>query len=68
VASLVSSGKLSVQESILPILAALTTNTITKVVVAISSGGQRFGLQIIPGLILVILAAWSGAIWPLFHQ
>jgi uncharacterized membrane protein (DUF4010 family) len=68
VASLVSSGKLSVQGSILPILAALTTNTITKVIVAISSGGQRFGLQIIPGLILVILAAWSGAIWPLFRQ
>ena len=54
---MVSSGKLSPQESILPILAALTTNTFTKVVVAISSGGRRFGLQIIPGLILVIVAA-----------
>lgn len=68
VASMVSSGRLSPQESIVPILAALTTNTITKVVVAISSGGRRFAMQIIPGLILVILAAWFGAIWPLMPQ
>jgi uncharacterized membrane protein (DUF4010 family) len=67
VASLVSSGRLSPQESILPILAGLTTNTITKAFVAVSSGGRRFGLQIIPGLILVILAAWLGAIWPLMR-
>ena len=68
VASLVSSGKLSPHESILPILAALTTNTFTKVIVAISSGGRRFALQIIPGLILVILAAWSGATWSFLRQ
>jgi uncharacterized membrane protein (DUF4010 family) len=62
VASLVASGKLNAEECILPILAGLTTNTVTKMLVAISSGGWRFALQIIPGLILVILGAWSGAI------
>ena len=67
VASMVSSGKLSSQETVIPILAALTTNTATKAFVAISSGGRRFGFQIIPGLILVILAAWLGAIWPLLR-
>ena len=67
VASLVASGKLSAQESVLPILAGLTTNTVTKMVVAISSGGGRFALQIIPGLILVILGAWFGAIAPLLR-
>jgi len=45
----------------------MTTNTITKMVVAIMSGGRRFALQIIPGLILVILGAWAGAISPLLQ-
>ena len=67
VASLVASGKLSAQESALPILAGLTTNTVTKMVVAISIGGRRFALQIIPGLILVVLGAWFGTIFSLFR-
>jgi uncharacterized membrane protein (DUF4010 family) len=67
VASLVASGRLGAEESVLPILAGLTTNTVTKMVVAISSGGSRFALQIIPGLILVILGAWLGAISMLFR-
>ena len=67
VASLVASGKLSAQESLFPILAGLSTNTVTKIVVAISSGGRRFALQIIPGLILVVLGAWFGTIFSLFR-
>ncbi len=67
VASLVASGKLSAQESLFPILAGLSTNTVTKMVVAISSGGRRFALQIIPGLILVVLGAWFGTIFSLFR-
>jgi uncharacterized membrane protein (DUF4010 family) len=61
VASLVSAGKLSAQESVLPILAALTSNTVSKMVIAISSGG-RYALQIIPGLLIVICAAWVAAL------
>lgn len=60
VASLVAAGKLSANEAVLPILASLTTNTITKVVLAVLSGNWRFVSAIIPGLILVILAAWIG--------
>jgi uncharacterized membrane protein (DUF4010 family) len=67
VASLAASGKLDAHASILSILACLTTNTFTKMTVAIFSGGRRFGLQIIPGLILVILGAWAGAISPLWE-
>jgi len=67
VASLVTSGKLSAQESALPILAGLTTNTVTKMVVAFSSGGRRLALQIIPGVILVVLGAWFGTIFSLFR-
>ncbi len=67
VASLVASGKLSAQQSAIPILVALTTNTFTKMIVAISSGGWRFASQIIPGLILVLLGAWFGEILALFN-
>ena len=66
VASLAASGKLDAHASIFAILAGLTTNTLTKMVVAILNGGRRFALQIIPGLILVILGAWAGAILPLW--
>jgi uncharacterized membrane protein (DUF4010 family) len=65
VASLVAAGKISVNEAVLPILASLTTNTITKVVLAALSGNWRFVSAIIPGLILVILAAWIGAAFTL---
>ena len=58
VASLVTGGKFTAQESVLPILAALTTNTVSKMVVAVSSGGRTFALRIIPGLLGVIGAAW----------
>jgi len=62
VASLVSAGKFTARESVLPILAALTTNTFSKMAFATSSGGRRYALQIIPGLVLVIAAAWAAAL------
>jgi len=61
IASLVSAGTLARNEAILPILAALTTNTITKAVLASTSGGLRFGIQVVPGLLLVIASGWSAA-------
>ncbi len=64
VASLVASGKLGVEDSAMPILAGLTTNTVTKMVLAITSGGRRFAVQVIPGLVLVILGAWLGVLFP----
>jgi uncharacterized membrane protein (DUF4010 family) len=61
VASLVTGGKFTAQEAVLPILAALTTNTVSKMVVAVSSGGRAFALRIVPGLLAVIGAAWLAA-------
>jgi uncharacterized membrane protein (DUF4010 family) len=58
VASLVSAGKMTAPGAVLPILAAMTTNTISKAVVAVSSGGRAYAVQIIPGLLIVIAAAW----------
>ena len=65
VASLVSAGKFTAREAVLPILAGLTTNTVSKIVVAISNGGRRFALQIIPGLVIMIVAAWVAAFFTL---
>ena len=62
VASLVASGKMSAADAVLPILAGLSTNTISKIFIAGFSGGRSFALRVIPGLIFVALAAWAGAL------
>ena len=62
VASLVAAGKMTAADAVFPVLAALTTNTMSKMVFAWSSGSQSFALRLIPGLILVAGAAWAGAI------
>ena len=62
VASLVAAGKFAVHDSVLPILAALTTNTVSKAVVAIWTGGRGFAMRIIPGLAIVIGAAWAAVL------
>jgi len=65
VASLVATGKLSAADAALPILAGLSTNTISKLVLAGTSGGSAFAVRVIPGLILVVLAAWTGGLYAL---
>ena len=62
IASLVASGKMSAADAVIPILAGLSTNTISKIIFARTSGGHSFALRVIPGLILVALAAWAGAL------
>jgi hypothetical protein len=63
VASLVASGKVSAVDAVLPILTGLSTNTISKLVLAGTSGGRSFAVRVMPGLILVVLAAWGGALY-----
>jgi uncharacterized membrane protein (DUF4010 family) len=60
VASLVASGKLAPSDALLPIVAGLSTNTVSKMVVATIAGGRAFALRVIPGLIIVVAAAWAG--------
>jgi uncharacterized membrane protein (DUF4010 family) len=60
VASLVSAGKLDAGEAILPIMAALSSNTITKIILASGPGRWSFATRVIPGLLLIIVAAWIG--------
>lgn len=60
VAALVGAGKMSAADASLPILIAFSTNTITKLAFSIFSGGSAFALRVVPGLILMMLAAWAG--------
>jgi uncharacterized membrane protein (DUF4010 family) len=61
-ASMASASQLTPAEAISVVLTGFTTNTIAKIIVAATAGGRRFALRIIPGLILVLLAAWAGCI------
>lgn len=62
VAALVSEGRIKPPQTIIPVLAGFTTNTITKMVFAITAGGRTFALCVIPGLLLMLAAAWTGAL------
>jgi uncharacterized membrane protein (DUF4010 family) len=62
VASLVASGKMSAADAVFPILAGLSTNTISKMFLAGITGGRAFALRVRPGLIVVALAAWVGTL------
>jgi len=61
IGSLVASGKMTAADAVFPVLAAFSTNTISKIIFALSSGSRAFALRLIPGLILVAGAAWVGA-------
>jgi uncharacterized membrane protein (DUF4010 family) len=60
VAVQVAAGKLTAANAVIPILAGLSTNTLTKIVFAITNGGRAYALAVIPGLVLVAAAAWIG--------
>ncbi len=61
-ASMVSSGKLQAAEAVTPILIALSTNTVSKIVFAVATGGFAFAVRVVPGLALVVIAAWVGTL------
>lgn len=62
VASLVASGKMTPADAVFPILAGFSTNTVSKIIFAWSSGSRAFAFRLIPGLVLVAVAAWAGAL------
>jgi uncharacterized membrane protein (DUF4010 family) len=66
IATLVASGKVPPQDAVLPILAGLTSNTLSKIIMAAVGGGWAFALRVVPGLVLVAVAAWVGTISALF--
>jgi uncharacterized membrane protein (DUF4010 family) len=60
-AQLTSAQRITAEQAVLPVLAALTTNTVTKMVLAFT-GSRLFALSVVPGLVLVVAAAWAGAL------
>jgi len=61
VALLVASGKITAADAVLPILVGISTNSMVRMVLAHVAGGRDFAVRVVPGLILVVLAAWAGA-------
>lgn len=59
-ASLAAAGRIEPADAIVPILAALTTNTVTKAVVAYATGRQPYAWRVWVGIAGVIAAAWGG--------
>jgi uncharacterized membrane protein (DUF4010 family) len=57
-ASLLAAGKINTDRAVVLTLLGLTTNAITKAVLAFNAGGLSFGLKIVPGLVLMVSGAW----------
>ncbi|MBB5374395.1 MgtC/SapB family protein [Acidocella aromatica] len=62
IASLVAGGKMAPSEAVLPILAAVTSNTVSKLAMARGVGSQGFLLRIAPGVVAPVAAAWVAAL------
>jgi len=60
VAGLSAAGKLASDHTMVPILAGLSASTLTKVILAVVTGGRRYALYVVPGLLLVLVSAWAG--------
>lgn len=63
IASLVAAGKINAADAVIPILTAFSTNTISKMIFARTSGGVSYAIRVVPGLVLVAFAAWASAGW-----
>lgn len=53
-------GTLLRHEAALAILFAFSTNTVTKILLAYSSGGRNYASRLLPGLLAMIGGAWLG--------
>ena len=63
VVSLAAKGAISPRAALFPILVALSANTLTKLFVALATGGMRYGVAVAAGLLVIIAAAWLPLLW-----
>jgi len=63
VAGLAAGGRIAPADAVVPILAAFTTNSVTKMVLAATSGDRRFAAEVWPGVIATAAMAWVGWAW-----
>jgi uncharacterized membrane protein (DUF4010 family) len=59
VLSLAETGTLGSSDTLLAILIVITSNTFSKMAAACLAGGFRFAARVVPGLMLILLAAWG---------
>lgn len=57
-AVLVAAGKITPDSVVLPVLLALTTNSLSKSVMAFVTGGPAYAWRVIAGLVLILAAMW----------
>lgn len=62
VGSMAASGQIGAAAATIAILAAVTTNTLTKAVLAITTGTRRYGLLVCVGLGAVLAATWAAGL------
>ena len=62
VASLAASGKIAPREAALPIMLAMTSNTVSKIIIALTAGTGAFAVRVAPGLVFAIASAWAALI------
>ena len=61
IASQVAEGRISSNQAVLPLLVACSTSTAAKLLFAATTGTRAFAARVIPGLVVIVVAAWSGA-------
>jgi uncharacterized membrane protein (DUF4010 family) len=64
VATMAAAGKITTSNAVVPILVAISINTLSKSVMAVFSGSKAYATQVIMGLIMQVAALWAG--WWLF--
>lgn len=58
-ASVAASGKVSMDLAAAAVLAGFTANAVSKIVVAFTLGDRRYVLELAPGILLSVAAAWA---------
>jgi len=61
--SLAGNATIETKQALLPMLLAITTNTISKAVGAYVGGGAAYALRVGAGLAVVLTAAWAPLLW-----
>lgn len=62
IASVFAADQLDGDTAVLAVLACVSTNTATKIALAVASGPRRYWVPVVVGVSLVIAAAWAGAL------
>lgn len=62
IGSMSATGQLDERSAVIAVLLALTTNTVTKAILAVTSGTRRYAVLVIVGLVAAVVATWLAAL------